>query len=175
MYTFHTVILLVNTLDNPRKHTMMSWQYINTGKASQCFIRGNYLIARKYILQLQSIFVIYGTRTWTLSSLFSRIAAQTTILSMVCYHCIHNFVAFESLDGGRTVFATFQLDRTADGLKMRNLRSDGRLTGAGVRISRTLSILHHLDLMLLTFGLILLPVILYPRCACIALREQIPE
>ena len=85
---------------------------------------------------------------------------------MVCYHCIHNFVAFESLDGGRTVFATFQLDRTADGLKMRNLRSDGRLTGAGVRISRTLSILHHLDLMVLTFGLILLLVILYPRWAC---------
>ena len=90
MYTFHTVILLVNTLDRPRKHTMLSWQYINPGKASQCFIRVYCLIARKYILQLQSIFVIYGTRTWTLSSLFSRIAAQTTILSMV-YHC-HNFV-----------------------------------------------------------------------------------
>ena len=58
----------------------------------------------------------------TLSSFFSRIAGQTTILSMhALYHCIHNFVAFESLDGGRTVFATFQLDRTADGLKMRNL------------------------------------------------------
>ena len=56
-YTCHTGILLVNTLDRPRKHTMMSWQYINTGKASQ------YFIARKYILQFQSIFVIYSTRT----------------------------------------------------------------------------------------------------------------
>ena len=83
-------------------------------------------------------------------------------------------MAFESLDGGRTVFATFQLDRTADGLKMRNLRSDGRLTGAGVRISRTLSILHHLDLMVLTFGLILLPVILYPRWACIPTNLPMP-
>ena len=73
MYTFYTVILLVNILDRPRKHTMLSWQNINTGKASQCFVRGYCLIVRKYILQLQSIFVIYGTRTWTLSSLFSRI------------------------------------------------------------------------------------------------------
>ena len=63
-------------------------------------------------------------------------------------------------------FCYFSAGRTADGLKMRNLRSDGRLTGAGVCISRTLSILHHLDLIVLTFGLILLPVILYPRWAC---------
>ena len=48
-----------------------------------------------------------------------RIASTTLWLSKV-------------LDGGRTVFATFQLDRTADGLKKRNLRSDGRLTGAGI-------------------------------------------
>lgn len=132
MYTFHTVILLVNTLDRPRKHTMLSWQYINTGKASQCFIRVYCLIARKYILQLQSIFVIYGTRTWTLSSLFSRIAGQTTILSMLCTIASTTLWLSKVLDGGRTVFATFQLDRTADGLKKRNLRSDGRLTGAGV-------------------------------------------
>ena len=48
------------------------------------------------------------------------------------YHCIHNFVLSKVLDGGRTVFAIFQLDRTADGLKKRIIRSDGRLTGAGV-------------------------------------------
>ena len=170
MYTFHTVILLVNTLDRPRKHTMLSWQYINTGKASQCFIRGYCLIARKYILQLQSIFVIYGTRTWTLSSLFSRIAGQTTILSMLCtIHCIHNFVAFESFGWRKDGFCYFQRaalnDRTADGLKKQY--SVGRAVGrGGSSLSRTLSILHHLDLMVLTFGLILLLVILYPRWAC---------
>ena len=106
----------------------------------------------------------------TLSSLFSRIAGQTTILSMLCtIHCIHNFVAFESFGWRKDGFCYFQRaalnDRTADGLKKQS--SVGRAVGrGGSSLSRTLSILHHLDLMVLTFGLILLPVILYPKQAC---------
>jgi hypothetical protein len=62
-----------------QKAHMLSWQYINTCNSSQCFVRGYCLIARKDILQPQSILVIYGTRTRTFSVLFSRIAAQTTV------------------------------------------------------------------------------------------------
>ena len=141
MYTFHTVILLVNTFDRPRKHTMLSWQYINIGKASQCFVRGYCLIARKYVLQLQIIFVIYGTRTWTLLSLFSRIAGQTTILSMVCCHFIHNFESFGWRKDGRFKQEAGRGGRRTDwkGVILL-LRSDGRAVYRG-GISRLLDLI----------------------------------
>ena len=81
------------------------------------------------------------------------------------YHCIHNFVAFESwMAEGRFLL----LSAGQDGGRIKTAQSSGRTGGdrGGGSLSRTLSILHHLDLMVLTFGLILLPVILNPRWAC---------
>jgi hypothetical protein len=84
------------------------------------------------------------------------------------YHCIHNFVAFESFGWRKDGFCYFSAGQ--DGGRIEKAQSSvGRAVDrGGSSLSRTLSILHHLDLMVLTFGLILLLVILYPRWACSA-------
>jgi hypothetical protein len=83
------------------------------------------------------------------------------------YHCIHNFVAFESFGWRKDGFCYFSAGQDGGRIEKAQSSSVGRAVDrGGSSLSRTLSILHHLDLMVLTFGLILLLVILYPRWAC---------
>jgi hypothetical protein len=84
------------------------------------------------------------------------------------HHCIHNFVAFESF--GWRKDGSCYCSAGQDGGRIEKAQSSSAVGLAvdrgGSPLSRTLSILHHLDLMVLAFGLILLPVILYSRWAC---------